>query len=542
MRRPKKKIQPKNVAKNVSPYPQVFKRSPESLTREISTPSQRNFSEGTIIYGTDDNLPLRIAQAVDESPATKSCVETIAQFIKGSGFSNPDIQKIKIDKEGKTLWDLHCSLCDSLALFRGFATNFKYADNGRIKIIYNVSFESCRFKQPPELSKEITHIVYNPYFGTDQYKTEYSIDYPIYNIKTVGDDLKKLKPEERKKYPGQIYYYGKTTPLYRFYPVPDYWSAKKWIYIDGRIQEAHAENMDNGFFQSVQMTVIGDPNQPSENPKYQTEYTDEAGFKRLKSNKTVGEEFSIQMADTFSGSKKMGTVQVFWTANKDTAPKVEAFPTNANADLFLALQDITTKNITIATRVPSILANISEGVSLGSGGSEIQKAIELMQSRTSEYRTLLENFYNEVVLPNLEKPVAEKIQIVNFNPITTKVEIEDKFWEVLSPEEKRKFVAKNFPGIELVAAVPVAPAEQVLPDGDPEAPTAPAPVTGNESLKNWNISDINKIQKIIARYNLSLADPTNGKALTYEQAKQILLSYGLTDNEIDAWIVKPEEI
>jgi hypothetical protein len=30
--------------------------------------------------------------------------------------------------------------------------------------------------------------------------------------------------------------------------------------------------------------------------------------------------------------------------------------------------------------------------------------------------------------------------------------------------------------------------------------------------------------------------------LTFDQAKQILMSYGLTDVELNAWLVSPEEI
>ena len=525
--------------------PTFEQRDPESLKREISTNAQKDQQSGTIIYGADNALPLRIAQAIDESPAASSCIDTTAQFIKGSGFSNKDAQKIKLDKSGTTLWDLHCALADSLALFWGFSVNLKFNKYGKILFAYQMSFESCRLKKPEGDTPDIAEIVYNPYVGTTEYKSHMDKTYPVYDIKEVGNQISEMG----KAYPGQVYYYGKTSPLYRFYPVPKYWTGKGWIKIDGRIQEAHSENLENGWFQSVLMNVIGDPNKASANPKYQSEYTDEAGVKRIKSSKTVGEEFNEQMATAFSGSKKMGTVQVHWSNNENTATKITAFPTNANADLFLALQDLTTKNITIATRVPSILANISEGVSLGSGGSEMQKAVELMQSRTSEWRMKLETFYNEVLLPNLaEGAITEPIQILNFTPISEPIDIEDKFWDALNEESRLKFIEKNFPNIEIVRpvvtpvidpAAPVVPPGTVLPDGtvQPEPPPAP-----NESMREWSMSELNKIQKIVSRYNLSLSDPTNGKALTFEQAKQILMSYGLTDADINAWIIKPEEL
>lgn len=230
-------------------------------------------------------------------------------------------------------------------------------------------------------------------------------------------------------------------------------------------------------------------------------------------------------------------------------PKIEPFESSVNADLFTALQDLTTKNITIATKVPSILANISEGVSLGSAGSEIQKAIELMQSNTAEQRKILENFYNNVLIPNLEnRPEGEdiKVEIQNFNPVTQKVEVNKEVWAFLNEQEKVAFIEKNMPEYEIIrtpapAVTPTAPVEGQPVEGEPlpAQPAAPAP---NSALKDLKISDLNKIQKIVARYNLSLTDPNNAKALTYEQAKQMLSSFGFTEEEINAWLVKPEEI
>ena len=532
MRRPKNKP---TATATISPTPTVFHRAiPEALKREISTDFQRNYSDDTLFYGEDDALPLRIAKAIDESPAASACIDTIAQFIKGAGFSNPELGKLKIDKNGTTLWDFHTALADTLALFNGFSVNFKYNDSAKITNSYILSFESVRFKKPDEGDPYIHLIAFNPYFGTDLYRKQYTQVYPVYDPEILKDQL----AEQGTQFPGQVYYWGKTSPLYRFYPVPKYWTGKKWIYIDGRIQEAHAENLDNGWFQSVLMNVIGDPNQPSQNPKYIDTYTDPVdGTIKQRSLKTVGEEFSEQMQATFSGSQKMGTALILWALNQDTSVKIQPFDSNANADLFIALQDLTTKNITIATRVPSILANISEGVSLGSAGSEIQKAVELMQSRTAEFRMVLENFYNNILLPNLAKgATSEKISIINFNPVSEPVEIDDKVWEFLNDQEKAEWIRKNFPGITLIrTAVPV---QQIDPEtGQPIV----QPVTGNESLKNINLLQLNRIQAIVRRYNIGQVDPAHKQALTLEQAKQFLLSYGLTEQDINAWLITPEE-
>jgi hypothetical protein len=327
--------------------------------------------------------------------------------------------------------------------------------------------------------------------------------------------------------------------------MPEYWSAEKWIDIDGKIQEFHSENLENGFFQSVLMNVIGDPNQPSRNPKYQTIETGDDDVKRTVSTKTVGEEFSEMMSEQFSGSRKAGNVMALWSLNFDQAAKISPFPTSNNADLFTALQDLTTKNITIATKTPSILANISEGVSLGSAGSEIQKAIELMQATVVEDQQCLEDFYNNVLLPGMNR--TERVEIINYNPISEKPEIDPKVFDWLNDEEKAEWVSKAYPDITIKrvfapAAAPTAPAPGSPAPGEPPMAGAPAQPSGNSALSNLSIAKLNKIQKFVSRYNLGLSDPSSSKALTYDQAKQLIMAEGFTEQEMDAWLVKPEEL
>lgn len=516
----------------IHPNPTLFvlnrKQDPEALQRQRTTPSQLEKKEDIILYGEGNALPLKIAKLVSESPATSACISTISKYIKGAKFTDESLMNLKIDRNGTTLWDLHSILCDTIALFDGFAVNFKFDGGGKITYVYPLSFESTRLKKP-DSEGYIGGVNYNPYYGTTEYKQEYTTEYPIFDPKQVLNQ----QAEKGTDYDGQVFYYGKTTPIYRFYPVPDYWSAKKWIEIDARIQEFHAENLDNGFFQSVLINVIGDPSKPSSNPAYQSEYTDSQGVKRKKPTKTVGEEFNEMMSQTFSGANKAGTALVMWSGNADTAVKVQPFQTNSNADLFTALQDLTTKNITIATQVPGILANISEGVNLGSTGNEMQKAVELMQSRVVEKQNLLMNFYNQVLLPNLAQQTTARVDIVNFTPVSVPVEINDKVWEVLTTEEKREFIRKNVSGVDLM---PTAPATTTT-TGEP----IQAQPEVNDALKNVNLQQLDRIQKIVKRFNRAQIDPDDPKGLTFEQAKQMLMAFGFTDEQINAWLITNDE-
>lgn len=515
MRKPKNKPS----SRSVSPSPKVY-GGPVALKREQTSNAQKNFAEGTIIYGEDDNLPLRIAQAVENSPAGSSCVDRWGKFIKGAGFSNPELEKVLIDDKGTTLWAHHCSLAESLAIFWGFAVNFKY--NGeiipRITCAHPMGFESVRFVKPDnDLDDDIKQVIYNPYIGTTLYQHKYSTRYNLFDLDSV-----RYEQSAYEEYPGQVYYFGKTSPIHRFYPVPRYWSAKHHLEVDHLIQEFNANELKNGFFQSVLINVIGDPNEWSMNPDTTKKVIREDGSVEYEPTITKGQEFDEQMSTSFSGSRKSGTAMVLWSLNADSTVKVTAFPSAINADRLIAVQDITTKEITIAFQTPSILANISEGVSLGSGGSEIQKAVELMQSNTLEFRKILEDYYNTVLLPNLVNPVLEKVEIVNYTPVSVPVEINKDVWEFLNDDEKVAFIKKNFPSIEIIR-----PAL-------PSTITTPQPTEVNTILSNLTGRQLEGIQRIVRKFNK--------EQLTFEQASDMLKTgFGFTDDQVNTWLITPDE-
>lgn len=434
--------------------------------------------------------------------------------MQGSEFSDPGLMSLPIDKDGTTLYDFHTQLCEYLSLLDGFTVNFKYNVERKITSAYVVGIENCRFKVPT--GKKIHKIKYNPYFGTNDFKPENSEVYDVFDLNTVMEAMKK----EGNDYKGQIYFYGSERPLYKFYPVPKYWSGSKWIYVDGQIQEFHKNNLDNGFFQSALLNVIGDPNQPSKNPEYQKTKTNADGtIVPDGSTHTVGQEFNEKMSKSFSGVKKAGSVMALWSKNKDDSPQIQAFPTNTQFDVLQGTFTDAIRGITIATGVPAILANLpQQASSLGSDGNSIKAAIELMQSRVAGKQALLENFYNKILLPNLETKTKAQVQIKNYSPITTQVTIEDKFWEFMDDQEKAEFINENVPGISVKDRTPeVTETEVTTPDETVTPETS-------QAMKGLNLSTIDKINGIKRRMIKG--------SLTVEQAVGLIKGYGFSDDEI----------
>lgn len=506
-----------------NPTVQIFGQRPEAIERDIVTRNQVRYDESTIVWGDADDLPLRILDAVNKSPVAISCLGTIETFLKGSKFSDEGLMNKVIDKDGTTLWQLHGQICQYMTLLDGFAVNFKYNPTGKITGSYITGLESLRFCQPKiEKSKKIDLLKFNPYFGTAEYMPEYTKIYSMFDL----DKVKSQMQTEGNLYKGQIYYYGKTRPPYKFYTVPKYWSGDRWIYADSQLQTFLKELLDNGFFQSVLIRMVGDPNKESTNPEYQKEVTGTDGVKRTKSTKTVGQEFNDKMQSMFSGVKKTGTAMVMWALNKDQSASIESFPSSVDSELLTNTVTEVIRGITIATEVPAILANLPQQVSsLGSDGNAMQKAVEIMQARVSDRQRILENFYNQILLKNSEESTTVPVKIINYSPFSTPVDIQDKFWDFMNEEEKIDFMKQNLPNVKIIRV----PTATVMPETNGQADAVV-----NETVKNLTGRQLQGVQRIVRKFNKD--------EFTFEQAKQLLKNgFGFTEEDVQAWLITREE-
>jgi hypothetical protein len=431
----------------------------KNLLRQSADTSQVDNQDGYINYGPNNDFPLRLAKMVEESPTGSACISTLADFIEGNGFSVEDVGKIIVNDQGETLADIHCKVSASFSQNEAFYVNVKYSQAGNKTQLYVLPFENCRLGMPDKKGK-ILKIHYNEYFGTASEKKQKTKQYDTYN-----PDPRVIQAQiraEGDKYLGQVFYYGTTKALHRFYSEPGYFSASEWFEVDHQIGLYWKNNLENNFLQSIIFKLIGDPTAPSKDPAHQRKNSTTGEY---ESTKTVGEAWSEVMSEKFSGADKVGNIMNFWAGSKDEWPEVQAFPTDAKAEVFKVIEEMTAKKITVATGVPGILANISNGVNLGSDGAEIQAAVKLMQQRVVKKHHVLERTYTEL-LKNWKEAVPDKINIVHYDPYPEDVTVDDKIWNELTSEERRAWITKNT-DIELI--------EQAQPAQSPNPAQAPAP-------------------------------------------------------------------
>lgn len=393
----------------------IFKQQPPSKMVDKN--------KGVLKWGDRDDFPLVLINSVQESHTASACLDTFIDYLEGDGISDLSLAGVKVNKT-ETFDDFHSKVSKDEGYLETIAVNVKYNLQGDKVELHALPAESVRLGKPDDTGY-ISKILYNPHFGTREYKDSETKYFDVYN----PDKEVVLKQINRygEKYNGQVLYLSTERPLKRFYSDPFYSSAINWFNVDSKIAEFHGRNIDNNFLLSVLLKIVGDP--------------DEAYKKDEEGNvvKTVGQAFDEEMNDRFSGSKNGGSVMVLWSKLKEQFPEIQAFPTNTNHDLFIALQQLTVDNISIATKVPPILANIQVSGKLGNS-QELINSIRLMQQRVNKRQRKLERAYNELLSGFVGAP-SVKALIKNLNPIT---EIPDVIFNSLSMEEKREYIKSNY--------------------------------------------------------------------------------------------------
>ena len=77
-------------------------------------------------FDKDNEYPQRVAKAIDASGTATSCTKLFKKHLRGRGFSNKDIEKLVVNKNGQTLGDIHSLLCEDYAYFNGYCYHVQY--------------------------------------------------------------------------------------------------------------------------------------------------------------------------------------------------------------------------------------------------------------------------------------------------------------------------------------------------------------------------------------------------------------------------------
>jgi hypothetical protein len=422
-----------NVTKAVT---QPFVKIYNFIQREFAYNAQIDANAGYIPFSLNqysDSFPNKLADLVQGSPTATACLSTQVDFVTGEGFNQgSELENKIINAQGLKFFRFHGIQSDSLVHNWGVASLVKYSKTGQITEIYHIPFGYCRLGKPDD-NGIISKIYYNPYFGTSLYKKQDTEPYDVYN-----PDAAVVQLARNKKFKGQINWLGIRDKKHPFYPIPDYYSAKEWMNIEKNAGVYFDENLENGFLTPTILKLRGNPN-------------DASGLKDSNDNDIPkGIAFDTEMTKNFSGAKRVGQIMTFWGDSKEEWPETEAFPTNSNADMHRMTDEHATRKITIATKVPAILANVNDANNFG--GEQIRPAVKLMQQRVKRPQDLLIDYYADM-LKRMPEPVLEPIMIVPYNPFPEAESIDPQVWAVMSDPEKRLWV-KDHTEVVLIETAP----------------------------------------------------------------------------------------
>jgi len=435
-----------------------------NLYRQVTAKGQTT-NEGYIPFfdADHDSFTLEWANIIANSPSAVSCLSTLCDFMEGEGFSGgSDLENKIVNTKGETFFQIHQKTVREFSQNKGFYWLLRYDALSKATEWEVLPFENCRLGKP-DSSGYISKILYNPFFGTNLYNSSKKAEtkvYDVYNPKAVQAQYQ----EQQDKYKGQVFFFGTTSSVSRFYPINEAYAAKDWMKIEDGISDYHEDQIDNGFMQKFMLLMFGDPNAPSTNPDYTS---DEKPI-------TVAEEFDNVVENNFMGKGNHNNLMVQWLNDKEEKPEILPFPSAANGELFITLDNQATKKITVAFKVPGVLANIQEGVSLGGDANQIRVAVKLMQQRVKKEQRILTDAYSKI-LKNFAKPYNDEIKITPYNPYPELEILDDKIWTEMSKEDRRKWIEDNtdielFPEdtLDEQPITPVQNFKNAIPVGFPE--------------------------------------------------------------------------
>lgn len=332
-----------------------------------------------------NNFPNEWMSAVLDSGTATACVETIADFIFGDGFTDPQIGKVIVNaKTGETLSDLTLKLCRDFAFFRGFGINVRHSEAGLPYLYDHIPFQNIR-KGRRDGEDSLPLFYFRQNWAKQKAKDNKEYAYTPFNPKA---GLAMINNESFQlgegNYFGQLMYFYMHTPGAETYPIPRGYSEFNLIRAEAEFSSYQYHNIANNFLFSTILSMPG--------VDLDARYGDE--------KKTVREGLKEQLEEG-RGSTEAGKILIL-----GTEVKVDAFPNSTTPEMFNTVQELITDKITRAFGVPGILANIQTSGKLG---------------QAQEFVNATQYFQNNLINV-MQRKMEEKLRelFTNFKPLAGK--------------------------------------------------------------------------------------------------------------------------
>lgn len=370
-----------------------------NITKEKST--------GRYKYGENDNLPNILLCLVQDSGTATSCVSKIDAFLQADGFVEKTSGKFKVNDE-QTADDLLSEISSYHAINEAYALHISFSLDGDKKV-KSIPFEWVRKNYDGTFSV-------NEFFGTPEYKKSEDKILPAYNPANTPEQNKVILQDELKKNGGKqlgsIFYVYRKKAGQLIYPVAEWYSGNSDVKSDSSISDFELENLENGFFPSAILTLIG---------KIDDKTKDKEGL-------TESDRLDINLK-SFTGKgnkKKRRSLMVLNADTKDQIPDLKSFDIKPILDGLTDCTDRVSRKVARIFGLPPVLIGIEEAGKLGSS-QQLVNEISLFNFFINRRQRQISRTF-QILFPEKDWTIS------TLNPISY---IPDQVWDKLTDDEIR---------------------------------------------------------------------------------------------------------
>ncbi|WP_324671037.1 hypothetical protein [Hymenobacter sp. GOD-10R] len=324
-----------------------------------------------INWGGNNMLPQDVLRIVYDSGTAEACIERLAQFIGGEGFTSK-VTATTMANEHQTLNQLLEEASWDLAFGFGVAVIVRYTFGGEVGEVF-LEEASCLRREKDGLGRYVIN------YGLAEGKMTTSDNrvYLPFNARASQDEISE---EVIAAFNSEAGYWGHL--LYAFtaksgrtnYAVPSFYSGKEDLENDAAISKYDLKNAVDGFFPDAIMTVVGkkysgepDPNfKPAEN-----ETLDDAPWVESEDLAAVK-----KILKGMKGSANGASIGLLTADSEDELPKLEFFNNGPNSKNLTDMVNRIVGKVCRHIGVPPVLIGVDQAGLLGNN-QQIVNSIKL---------------------------------------------------------------------------------------------------------------------------------------------------------------------
>lgn len=419
--------------------------------------------ESILSYDTDNAYPQRMELLVNSSGALFRCVETMAKFIAGHGYSDPNIGNLVINRHGWTYNQLAAKRAKDRSKSGGWAIHVNYNALYQEIELQFIPFKYCRIAIDKDENPTGQIAVYDDWgnWQRSRVKKDKISLIHMYNPNPEVIEAQVQAAGGWEKYKGQIIWYS---PEIDTYPLAPFDSEAESAEADFRIKRFKLKNISTSFMASYMYIIKG-------------QLTDDEFDDKVKE------------IEEFMGDENAGNVFVVNAERDEAVPELKKFDLQDMDKMFAATATDTYERIRKVFSIPPVLVGDLVGGKMGTA-REFMDAVNMYNNHTQNYRDELQDI-DKRILAHWHVQVNGEFEIKPLSSFTP-VDIPAAILSKMSDNEQRALVG-------LAPNEDTAANEQVL--------AVTLGVGGTQAyiavITNKDLTPVQKVQNLMGLFSLT---------------------------------------